>query len=265
MFPSFVGNMLLTPTRVASTPPCNFSGAMNLRNLLLVLALATLFFSVVPQLDLWMANQLYTPDTRFFLAKNALVLFVYHGVEWVTALALLTAIVVLLGASLKSPALFHDQRRNAVFFLLVVALGPGLVVNGLFKEHWGRARPAEITHFGGDQQYTPPLRPANQCDSNCSFSCGHASMGFAFLAFGYMFPRRRRSWFAIGIMLGLTVGLGRMMQGRHFFSDVIFSGIFVSMTTYALHALFEQLQLPSSRVARIYGRIRPQKPLPVRT
>lgn len=223
---------------------------MTRRNLLIALGIAILFFTAFPTLDLWLEGWLYTPDDGFYLKNNPVVLMVYHGVEWITALALLISIVVLFTSRLTNNHLIQEQRKNAAFFLLAVILGPGLVVNGLFKEHWGRARPAQVTEFGGTQQYTPPLQISDQCDSNCSFSCGHASMGFVFLAFGYLFPRRRRTLFAAGIALGLVVGLGRMTQGRHFFSDVIFSGIFVSMTTLWLHYLFEQLKLPESRTAR---------------
>ncbi len=224
---------------------------MNRRNLLIALGIAILFFSAFPTLDLRLGGWLYTPDGGFFLKNSPLVLLVYHGVEWITGLALLISIVVLFASRMTNHPLIQAQRKNAAFFLLAVILGPGLVVNGLFKEHWGRARPAQITEFGGTQQYTPPLQISDQCESNCSFSCGHASMGFVFLAFGYLFPRRRRTLFAAGIALGLVVGLGRMMQGRHFFSDVIFSGIFVSMTTLWLHYLFEQLKRPESRTARL--------------
>ncbi len=233
---------------------------MSLRNLLLALGLAILFFAAFPQLDLRLEAQLYSSQAGFFLKNELPVLLLYHGVEWVTGLALLLSLLVLLGGKLTQHPLLIDQRRNAAFFLLAVVLGPGLVVNGLFKEHWGRARPAQVMEFGGTQAYTPPLQPANQCESNCSFSCGHASMGFVFLAFGFMFPRHRRAWFAFGILLGLAVGAGRMIQGRHFFSDVIFSGIFVSMSTLWLSYLFHQLRQPVSAVARLRAQLLRQKP-----
>ncbi len=223
---------------------------MNLRCPLIALGVAVVFFALFPDLDLWLADRLYTAEAGFFLDQNPLVLLIYHGVEWMTGLALIGAVLILSGALLSNNEWLKSNRHNAAFFLLAVVLGPGLVVNGVFKEHWGRARPAQITEFGGSHHYTPPLQVAQECSSNCSFSCGHASMGFAFLAFGFLFPRHRRSWFALGITLGLVVGLGRMMQGRHFFSDVIFSGIFVCMTTLWLHYLFEQFRHPESRLAR---------------
>ena len=75
-------------------------------------------------------------------------------------------------------------------------LGPGLVVNGILKEHWGRARPRDVTQFGGDRRFTPALVIADQCERNCSFSAGHPSAGFALAALAYASISRRRRWAA---------------------------------------------------------------------
>ena len=53
--------------------------------------------------------------------------------------------------------------------------GPGLVVNGVLKAFWGRARPSQILEFGGAAQFTPPVQIADQCARNCSFVSGEAS------------------------------------------------------------------------------------------
>ena len=76
----------------------------------------------------------------------------------------------------------HMNRRLAIFLLVVLFVGPGLIVNGIWKEHWGRARPFEVQNFGGEHQYTPPMQPAQECDTNCSFVSGHAAMGFYWIS-----------------------------------------------------------------------------------
>jgi len=116
-------------------------------------------------------------------------------------------------------------------------IGPGLLVNTLFKDNWGRARPSQVEEFGGTKQFTRAALPADQCAKNCSFVSGHASVGFFFLAFAYVWPRRRILWLASGTALGLGIGLVRIMQGGHFFSDVIFCGIVVYLSARVLHAL----------------------------
>ena len=38
-------------------------------------------------------------------------------------------------------------------------------------------------------------------------------------------PRsRRRKWFGVALGCGLVIGLGRMVQGGHFLSDILFAG-----------------------------------------
>ena len=210
---------------------------MRRNHVLIAFGLAVVFFALFPTLDLTVEHWLHTPEDGFFLRHNPIVTFVYHGVEWFSGGALLLTLAVLIGGfGFRHPDL-RRHGRAATFFLLAVVLGPGLIVNGVFKENWGRARPAQVQEFGGQKQYTPPLQATDQCSRNCSFASGHASIGFVLLALGYAFPRHRRRWFAAGIALGLLVGLGRMIQGRHFLSDVIFSGLFVTMASMWLNSM----------------------------
>jgi lipid A 4'-phosphatase len=117
----------------------------------------------------------------------------------------------------------------AALLLIVLAIGPGLIVNGILKEHWGRARPRDVTQFGGTRSFTPALVIADQCERNCSFSAGHPSAGFALAALGYAYlsRRRRRGAILAATGFGLLIGFARVAAGAHFLSDVLFSGLIV--------------------------------------
>jgi hypothetical protein len=41
------------------------------------------------------------------------------------------------------------MRMYGLFILLSVILGPGLLVNLVFKDHWGRPRPRQVVALGG--------------------------------------------------------------------------------------------------------------------
>lgn len=129
-----------------------------------------------------------------------------------------------------------------LFLAICLAAGPGLVGNTILKDHWGRARPVHLVEFGGSKSYTPPLVPSNQCDRNCSFVAGEASMMFAtFFAAAFLFPAIGRILIGVGVALGLFSGFIRVSQGAHFVSDVIFAGVAMALTVSAIYFVFKTL------------------------
>jgi len=207
-------------------------------DLLLLAAIGGLLVAF-PHIDLTIAGQFHDPIDGFYLRDNPLVRLVYHGVPWITRTVVVSLVLFLLAAWTiwRRRAFFSRQRRAALYLLLVMIVGPGLLVNTLFKDNWGRARPSQVEQFGGTKQFTRAALPADQCAKNCSFVSGHASVGFFFLAFAFVWPRHRVLWLVAGTGLGLGIGLVRIMQGGHFFSDVIFCGIVVYLSALVLHAV----------------------------
>ncbi|MFZ5466979.1 MAG: phosphatase PAP2 family protein [Pseudomonadota bacterium] len=132
------------------------------------------------------------------------------------------------------------RRGIGAFLLLSLLLGPGLMVNGVLKEHWGRARPHQVVDFGGQKPFTPALQPADNCASNCSFVSGHSAIGFWWLALGLAWPAWRWRALLLGVGLGGMLGLARIMQGGHFTSDVVFSFLVVWGTAELLAWIFRR-------------------------
>ena len=115
-------------------------------------------------------------------------------------------------------------------------IGPVLIVNGILKETSGRARPRHVTEFGGTKQFTPAFVFTDQCDKNCSFVCGHASAGFYFVSLALLFKgRKKKIIFWSAVTAGGIIGLIRIMMGGHFLSDVIFSFVFVYLSSLLLY------------------------------
>ncbi|MEO5373442.1 MAG: phosphatase PAP2 family protein [Alphaproteobacteria bacterium] len=200
-----------------------------------VLALVVTF-AMVPSLDLAFSGLFYRAGEGFFWRYAAPFEFVRRalpplaiGIVGVICLAWLA------GALLRERILGVDNRVGG-FLVGSLLLGPGLLVNTLFKDNWGRARPSTIVEFGGSKIFTPPLMIAGQCDRNCSFVSGHAALAFWSLAFALMAPPRWRMRAVVGaVAFGLLVGLVRVIQGAHFLSDVLYSGVVVGAVTVVLY------------------------------
>ncbi|MBO6896555.1 MAG: phosphatase PAP2 family protein [Shimia sp.] len=127
-----------------------------------------------------------------------------------------------------------------LFVVGVYVFGPGLLVHRILKAHWGRARPDTTTEFGGDLLFTPPFEIAAQCAANCSFMSGEAAGATAFAISAYAVTRFVRSPVLHHMLFGSALSLAvagaflRVVFGRHFLSDVIFSALFVSLIAVGL-------------------------------
>jgi len=118
---------------------------------------------------------------------------------------------------------WKQWRLPLAFFILSGALGPGLVVNSVFKEHWQRARPYEVVNFGGTEQFTRAGVITDQCDNNCSFVSGHVSCGFFFASLMLVQAQRRRRWALVGCMAGAVIAFARMADMAHWLSDTLWA------------------------------------------
>ena len=114
-----------------------------------------------------------------------------------------------------------------------------LVVNVILKNMWGRSRPNDVSYFGGFQDFTPWYKISNACTSNCSFVSGDSSVGFLLIIF--YFITKKVVYLYLGLILGSALGFIRIVAGGHFFSDIIFSQIVVTVTTLLSFILYKKL------------------------
>lgn len=222
-----------------------------------LLAAATALFLFAPGIDLWMSGLFYEPGRGFVLAHWAPALIVSGLIPWIAwGIAALLALAALWLYLVERP-LWRFERKALIFVVAAVTLGPGLLVNTILKDHWGRARPAQIARFGGLHHFTPAPLPAAQCPSNCSFASGHAALGFGLVAFAFLLPAgapRRRATLA-ALAFGAFIGLDRIAEGRHFLSDVVFAGLLVyGVTALLFRWIVERDGLAAPVLMRFYRR-----------
>lgn len=195
---------------------------------------ALALFRLWPGLDLAVSAAVFDADgpRRFPLGDMAPVQWLYLAVPWMGRCALLAGLALALW-----PGTPPRWRRRAQVLLLALVLGLWGVVNVGLKDHWGRPRPTEVSTFGGPHPYQPAGRISAYCDTNCSFVSGHAATGFTLMAVGLLGgPATRRRWWCIGLAAGLLIGAGRVLQGGHFLSDIVFAGLAMQGVCLLLHA-----------------------------
>lgn len=202
---------------------------------------ALLFFSLAlfskfPGLDLLISARYFDPEQGFFHRNNPVVQGLYDWTPWVgRALVIALALYALLAPLLaryferQGEHSLAQRARGSWRHLATVAvvcglLGPGILIEGVLKNHMGRPRPVQVIEFGGADTYHGPFVPGATPERNRSFVSSHAAAGFWLMSLGLTCgPLWRRRWLLIGLVVGGAIGLGRILQGGHFFSDVLFA------------------------------------------
>jgi lipid A 4'-phosphatase len=176
----------------------------------------------------------------------------YRAAPWATATLVVAGLA---GLAVGRSNARREWRRAAVLVLLGVALGPGLLANALFKDHWQHPRPRDLIEFGGPLHYVPS--PLIGTEGGASFPCGHCSVGFMFAAGWWIWKRRRPTLAAAslagGLALGSLLGVGRMAAGAHFLSDIVWSAL---LALGVLHVLWYHVLPAPAAVATGVGRWR---------
>jgi lipid A 4'-phosphatase len=238
------------------------SERMNKAGLAMALLVAVVvggIFALHPQFDIDLTALFYDPATKTFWAWG------WIGTEYVrdAATLLITLLVAPAFLAVAGKLVMPRRRmliggRAAIFLIATLALGPGILANGILKEHWARMRPEDITQLGGKEVFTPWWDPRGPCTENCSFIAGEPSGAFWTLAPAALAPPQWRPLaYAGALLFGTAMGVLRIAGGAHFFTDVVFAGVFVFLliwTTYGLIYRWRPTRLSDEAVEQLIER-----------
>ncbi len=209
---------------------------------LIPIILMILIAPFTPWLDLSIAKYFYHPENLAKFSTGPLFDFVFnYGIVPAWIVFIFSTIILSLSYILKR---FTSWRAPCLVLVLSFVMGAGFFTHLLLKDHWGRPRPRQVTEFGGTQNFRPFYSPNffDQPEPSKSFPCGHCSMGFYFFALALVGYRLNKKWltylgFGIALALGVLLGACRIMQGGHFFSDVLFSALLMWLTALSMDFL----------------------------
>lgn len=233
---------------------------------LLVTLVMSLLFILFPIIDRATSAAFYHPHDGFVAADDPVLRALRRSSSWVMGGLLITVIGALI-AGFMNRAGTRPGTRRPLCLLLAFAIGPGLLVNGLLKAFWGRARPVNIAEFGGTDPFTSAWAFSKACISNCSITSGEgASAAWMVLVLLLVPPQ----WRALGALLvvpyAVLLSWNRIAFGGHFLSDVILSWCLTAFVTALVWRLLDRVPVrPSVLPVRILSglgrshRLSPQK------
>ncbi len=218
-----------------------------MKNKLMPVVIATLIIAVITiaariwNLDLLISGAFYTPGQGFVLRNDLVVMFFYNSIS-----VMVTASVLFFLAYPVIYWRFKGTRkywRTVLALFVALAIGPGVIVNSIFKEHFGRPRPSQTIEFGGPYEHKQVLE-ANWGNPGKSFPSGHASVPLAYLLLAFAALRRKKVKLAKGLGIGiigwyLAVCYARIAAGGHHFTDVSWGGYFAFVSAWLSYLYIE--------------------------
>lgn len=218
------------------------AGVLRRRALAIVLTVfvvLSLVFLLLPGIDIAVSRWAGGPDFAFAARHDPALVTVRAAGMAVTRVVII--VLVLIGlAKLIGHRLGRILGTAEYLFLLATfAIGPGLLVNGLLKEFWGRPRPVQTDLFGGAWTFMPAWVPGGACLSNCSFVSGESASSMWLVALAFVVPGRERLTVAlVTLVWGGVMSVNRIFFGGHYLSDVLLAWALVAAVIVAGWGLF---------------------------
>jgi len=211
---------------------------MNRTGLIVALAVAAvtgLLFGFYPYLDIHITGLFFNANFYTYEMRQTLGP-VRQAAMWLIAVLAALPVAALAIKLILPHRPMLMRPRAALFMIVTLALGPGLVVNGLAKEYWGRPRPADVQQMGGAEPFVAWWDPRGTCRKNCSFVSGDVSGGFWTMAPAALAPAPWRPVaYAGAIALGSGIAVLRMLFGGHFFTDAAFAGVITFLIIWLIY------------------------------
>ncbi len=142
---------------------------------------------------------------------------------------------------------FKPQRQQYLWAFVGMVLATSAV--SVLKHHSIHGCPSSLIEYGGALPYLELFAnlPTGVKMGKC-FPGGHASGGFALMAFYFAFrdtqPKLAYYMLVLGLLLGFVMGWAQMMRGAHFLSHNLWTAWVVWMLLLAQYLVWPPAKLP---------------------
>ncbi len=208
-----------------------------LLGILALIFISLLIFRIFPNLDI-KTSQLFFSKCSFHLKKNPVLVIISYSVF---SLPLCCFVFCLYSFSKKGSVHSFNicNYKKELFLFLLIIIGILLMVP-IMKPLIARPRPFMVEEFYGHLKYAPIFSIPGECKKNCSFVSHHASISFLAIALTYAI-NLGRSFKISAVAYVFIISITRIMQGKHFLSDVIFAVLFMALLSEILKLIINRV------------------------
>ena len=201
----------------------------------------SIIFIVYPKVDIEFSKLFFSENNqKFYFANNSFLKFISNIAYFLAFLLLIYNSILILRNLIKTKVFNFEIYKPQIIVLLVFFIGSVMIVQVCSKHYFGRARPVNVKEFNGNSIFSPAFKVSSQCKFNCSFVSFHTSIGLLFLIHSFVqIGKKRKIMIITSCLLIVLLGLTRIVQGKHFLSDVVISACFMVITYYLIMTFCE--------------------------
>ena len=204
----------------------NQNGSIKPLVLLLICALLLVFIYPKTGLDQRLIAPYFDAVNQQFSLKHHWILegVLHTGLKYSLIVVAISTLIISQLGPIYAPLKVYQPRLLLVFMLMLIST----TAVSILKSYSMHGCPNDLTQYGGDLPYLQlfDALPIGVAMGKC-FPGGHASGGFALMAFYFAFsdvqPKFAKSMLLISITLGFVMGWAQMMRGEHFLSHNLWS------------------------------------------
>ncbi|HYN55151.1 MAG TPA: phosphatase PAP2 family protein [Methylotenera sp.] len=218
----------------------------------LILAIFLLYIYPVTGLDAWLIHPFYDAKiVAFPLKQDWFLQNIMHASFKNMLIVVALTLLMLWLCGLKIVRFNRYQFKNTwllafhqQFLWVFVAMVISTSTISILKHFSNHACPWDLLKYGGDQPLFAlfDALPFGAIAGHC-FPGGHASGGFALMAFYFGFKDTQAKLanigLVIGLVLGFTMGWAQMMRGAHFMSHNLWTAWIIWMLLLAQYLVWK--------------------------